>query len=30
MDFVFALVIAALYATTHLLLWAISRLRDLE
>ncbi len=30
MDFVFVLVIAVLYATTHFLVWAISRLRDLK
>jgi hypothetical protein len=30
MRFVFILVIAALYATTHALVWAISRLGNLE
>ena len=30
MRFVFILIIAALYATTHFLVWAISRLGDLE
>ncbi len=30
MDFVFILIIAALYATTHVLVWAISRLGGLE
>lgn len=30
MDFVFILIIAALYATTHFLVWAISRLGDFE
>jgi hypothetical protein len=30
MPFVFILVIAALYATTHVLVWAISHLGNLE
>ena len=30
MDFVFILIVAVLYATAHLLVWAASRLGDLE
>lgn len=30
MDFVFILIVAGLYATTHLLVWVVSRLGDFE